>query len=557
MDFNRYFTNAELESTLHEWAAAYPNILKLSTLGKSYQKKPLWLLTITNPRTGPDTEKPAMWIDANIHATEITGTTTVLMLAHTLLTGFGADERLTRLVNTSTFYIAPRLNPDGAEWAMSTPPRFIRSGVRPYPYMDKDEGLHEQDIDGDGRVLQMRLPDPNGDWKISSLDPRLLEKRQPYEHGGQYYRILPEGLIEDYDGALIKLARDYEGLDFNRNFPFEWLPEGEQSGAGPYPASEPEIKAAVDFVTSHNNINFAITYHTFSRVILRPFSTRPDDELETEDLWVFKKIGKIGTELTGYRCVSTYHDFKYHPKKVTYGAFDDWVYDHLGAYAFTVELWDLPTEAGIKERNFIEWFRDHPHAEDVQILKWVDENGDPGAYVDWYPFEHPQLGPVELGGYDYLYTWGNPPHKWIGAEAARNVQYPLALAEMLPRLEVLRLKAERLTDGRYHVELVVENGGFLPTMSSEQARKRKAVRPVRVELELPKSASLVSGKLRQELGHMQGRTNKLDGFFSWGVTSTDNRARVEWVVQARKGSKLKVKVLSERAGTLEHVLVLE
>ncbi len=557
MDFNRYFTNAELESTLREWAAAYPNILKLSTLGKSYQKKPLWLLTITNPRTGPDTEKPAMWIDANIHATEITGTTTVLMLAHTLLTGFGADERLTRLVNTSTFYIAPRLNPDGAEWAMSTPPRFIRSGVRPYPYMDKDEGLHEQDIDGDGRVLQMRLPDPNGDWKISSLDPRLLEKRQPYEHGGQYYRILPEGLIEDYDGALIKLARDYEGLDFNRNFPFEWLPEGEQSGAGPYPASEPEIKAAVDFVTSHNNINFAITYHTFSRVILRPFSTRPDDELETEDLWVFKKIGKIGTELTGYRCVSTYHDFKYHPKKVTYGAFDDWVYDHLGAYAFTVELWDLPTEAGIKERNFIEWFRDHPHAEDVQILKWVDENGDPGAYVDWYPFEHPQLGPVELGGYDYLYTWGNPPHKWIGAEAARNVQYPLALAEMLPRLEVLRLKAERLTDGRYHVELVVENGGFLPTMSSEQARKRKAVRPVRVELELPKSASLVSGKLRQELGHMQGRSNKLDGFFSWGVTSTDNRARVEWVVQARKGSKLKVKVLSERAGTLEHVLVLE
>jgi murein tripeptide amidase MpaA len=310
-------------------------------------------------------------------------------------------------------------------------------------------------------------------------------------------------------------------------------------------------------VTSHNNINFAITYHTFSRVILRPFSTRPDEELETEDLWVFKKIGKIGTDLTGYRCVSTYHDFKYHPKKVTYGAFDDWVYDHLGAYAFTVELWDLPTEAGIKERNFIEWFRDHPHSEDVQILKWVDENGDVDAYVDWYPFEHPQLGPVELGGYDYLYTWGNPPHKWIGAEAARNVQYPLALAEMLPRLEVLRLKAERLADARYHVELVVENGGFLPTMSSEQARKRKAVRPVRVELELPKSASLASGKLRQELGHLQGRSNKLDGFFSWGVTSTDNRARVEWVVQARKGSKLKVKVVSERAGVLEREIVFD
>ena len=557
MDFNRYFTNAELENSLREWAAAYPKILKLTQLGKSYEKRPIWLLTITNPRTGADTEKPAMWIDANIHATEITGTTTAMMLAHTLLSGFGSDERLTRLVNTSTFYITPRLNPDGAELAMSTPPRYVRSGVRPYPYMDKEDGLHEEDVDGDGRVLQMRLRDPNGDWKISSLDPRIMQKREPFEQGGEYYRILPEGRIQNYDGALINLARDYQGLDFNRNFPFEWLPEGEQSGAGPYPASEPEIKAAVDFVTAHPNINFAITYHTFSRVILRPFSTRPDDDLETEDLWVFKKIGKIGSELTGYRCVSTYHDFKYHPKKVTYGAFDDWVYDHLGAYAMTIELWDLPTEAGIKERNFIEWFREHPHEEDVQILKWVDENGDPDAYVDWYAFEHPQLGPLELGGYNYLYTWGNPPKKWVGAEAARNVQYPLTLAEMLPRLEVLRLKADKLADGRYHVELVVENGGFLPTMSSEQARKRKAVRPVRVEIELPKNGALVSGKLHQELGHLQGRSNKLDGFFSWGVTSTDNRARVEWVVQARKGSKLKVKVLSERAGTLERDVVLE
>lgn len=551
MDFNRYFTNAELESTLREWAATYKKTLKLSTLGKSYEKRPIWLLTITNPRTGDDTEKPAIWIDANIHATEITGTTTAMMVAHTLLSGFGSDERLTRLVNTCTFYITPRLNPDGAELAMSTPPRFIRSGVRPYPYMDKEDGLHEQDIDGDGRVLQMRLRDPNGDWKISSLDPRLMERRQPHEQGGEYYRILPEGLIQNYDGALINLAREYQGLDFNRNFPFEWLPEGEQAGAGPYPASESEIKAAVNFVTAHPNINVALTYHTFSRVILRPFSTHPDDDLETEDLWVYKKIGKIGSELTGYRCVSTYHDFKYHPKKVTYGGFDDWVYDHLGAYAFTIELWDLPTEAGIKDRNFIDWFREHPHQEDLQILNWVDENGDPDAYVDWYPFDHPQLGPVELGGYNYLYTWGNPPKKWVGAEAARNVQFPLALAEMLPHLEILRLKSDMLAEGRYHLELVIENGGFFPTMSSEQARKRKAVRPVRVEIELPKDSALVSGKLRQELGHLEGRSNKLDGFFTWGVTSTDNRARLEWVVQGKPGDKIRVKVLSERAGSLE------
>ena len=90
-------------------------------------------------------------------------------------------------------------------------------------------------------------------------------------------------MIEDFDGYLIKVARQPEGLDFNRNFPFQWRPEGEQQGAGPYPASEPEIKALVDFIVAHPNINVGLTYHTYSRVILRPFSTKADEEMETDD----------------------------------------------------------------------------------------------------------------------------------------------------------------------------------------------------------------------------------------------------------------------------------
>ena len=42
------------------------------------------------------------------------------------------------------------------------------------------------------------------------------------------------------------------------------------------------------------------------------------------------------------------------------------------------------------------------------MLRWVDEHA-PDQYVDWYPFEHPQLGPVELGGWHHLGIWTNPP----------------------------------------------------------------------------------------------------------------------------------------------------
>jgi murein tripeptide amidase MpaA len=525
-------------------------LVELQRIGESYEKRPIWLVTLTNQSSGSDRDKPAVWLDANIHATEISGTTTVLRICHTLLDGYGKDPQATRLLDQAVYYIVPRVNPDGAALALADKPRFVRSGVRHYPWPDIDEGLHEEDVDGDGRILQMRIKDPNGDWKVSSLDPRLLEKRSPTEYGGEYYRLLPEGKIEKFNGYTFKIASPPEGLDFNRNFPFEWRSEDEQHGAGPYPISETETRAIADFIVNHPNINVAITYHTFSRVILRCFSTKADDEMETSDLWVYKKIGAIGSELTGYRCVSTFHDFKYHPKEITTGGFDDWLYDKLGIYAFTIELWDLPDEAGIKERKFIEWFRDHPHEDDLKILKWVEQNASEDAYVNWYEYDHPQLGKVELGGWNQMYTWSNPPISWIGKEAERNTGFALALGDLLPRLELHTLEVTPLGEDHYRILLVVENAGFLPTHTSEQGKKRKTMRPVRAKLEADENVKIVSGKPEIELGHLEGRSNKLDVDTLWSESPTDNRVKTEWVIQCKPGSRVKVHVLSERAGSV-------
>ncbi|MFZ6027563.1 MAG: M14 family metallopeptidase [Chloroflexota bacterium] len=556
MNFNHYFSNDELENVLQGWVQAYPDLVTLTSLGPSHEKRPIWLLALTNRQSGPAAEKPALWVDANLHATELAGTTAALYLAHALISGYAQDEQCKRLLDTCTFYIAPRLNPDGAALAMAEQPKFIRSGVRPYPYEDKQDGLHAEDVDGDGRILQMRIRDANGQWKVSKLDPRLMEKRAPEEVAGQFYRLLIEGSIENYDGYQIPAAPPLEGLDFNRNYPFAWRGEDEQPGAGPYPASEPEVRAAVDFLAAHSNINVAITFHTFSRVLLRPYSTKADEELPANDLWVFKKLGEIGTRLTGYRCVSTFHDFKYHPKEITTGAFDDWAYDQLGLYSFTIELWDLPTEAGIKERKFIEWWRQHPVEEDVQILKWADEHA-PGGYVNWYEFEHPQLGKLELGGWDHLYTWRNPPHTFTEAEVSRHTPWLLALADMLPHISLHTLEAKALGNDTYHLNLVVENSGFFPSYTSEQGKKRKATRPVRVELALPEGAMLCNGKLKTELGHLDGRANDLEVTAFGTSDPTSHRSRAEWVIRARPGSTVGVTVIGERAGTVRREVKLE
>lgn len=556
MNFNRYFTNQELESILKEWAARYPGLVDLSVIGTSHEGKPIYLMAITNFSTGSDHEKPAIWLDGNIHATELAGTTTVLYLVYSVLNQYQKDDQITHLLDTCTIYAVPRINPDGAAAAMDTCPRFVRSGVRAYPWTEPDDGLHVQDIDGDSRILQMRFPDPNGDWKPAPGNSRFMIKRQPADTGGTYYRALPEGLLEDYDGYVIKIAKPQAGLDFNRNFPYEWRTEDEQTGAGPYPASEPEINAVVSFIQAHKNINIALTFHTYSRALLRPYSTRPDDQMDPHDLRVFKQLGEIGTEITGYPNVSTFHDFLESPKDITTGAFDDWLYDHFGAYVFTVELWDLPTEAGIKDRKLIEWFTRHPVEDDLKIFEWVENNVGPDGYVEWYPFDHPQLGKVELGGWNTLYTWRNPPNECMGKEAERHLPYILTLGKLLPHLSLHTLKASRTGEKSWTIDLVVENTGYLPAFTSNQAKKRKVIRPVLAELKLPPGSRIIVGKPRAEIGYLQGRSHKSDISSVFADDATDNRGHIQWVIEAPEGSEIEVAVTSERAGSFRRTLKL-
>jgi murein tripeptide amidase MpaA len=555
--FDTYYDNEALVERLQWLAGQHPDLAEVTVLGRSYEGREIPLVVLGNRATGPDLEKPGLWIDGNIHATEVTASMAALYIVRHLLAGYDRDPQITRILDQVAIYVVPRLNPDGAALALAASPRLLRSGTRRYPYQDKQDGLHVEDIDGDGRILQMRLPDPAGDWKASERDPRLMIKRRPDEAGGTYYRILPEGAIQNYDGHLISLARPLQGLDFNRNFPGRWRPEGEQSGAGDFPGSEPEIRAVMDFFATHPNIFGALTFHTFSRAILRPFSDKSDEQMDVHDRWVYEAIGERGTELTGYPCVSVYHDFRYHPKEVITGVFDDWLYEHRGIFAYTVELWDLPAAAGVeerqKEKRFIEWFRKHPEEDDYKILDFVNAQ-TPDSLVEWREYDHPQLGTVELGGWNRLYAWTNPPPALLEAEIAPQAQFAVAFATLAPRLAWRATEVTPIGQDVFHLLVVVENQGFLPTYGSNQAQKAQAVRPVRIELELPEGASLRSGKPKQELSHLEGRSNRLG--VTWGSSPSDNRAKAEWLIHAPGGGTLTLQAIAERAGTLHQTLEL-
>ncbi len=550
--FDRYLRYDELTALLEAIAAEHSDIVRLKVIGQSWEGRDIHLLEITDYSTGEPADKPAFWCDGNIHASEVSASSAVLKIIQIL-----CEER-PEVLRERAFYLVPRLCPDGAELALADQPRIVRSSVRPYPFDEDDTGgLERQDIDGDGRILQMRVKDPNGPWVISEDEPRLMRRRQPGERAETAYRLLPEGLIHNFDGLTLRGQKPKEGLDNNRNFPSAWRPEHEQYGAGPFPTSEPEVACAVRAICERPNICGALTFHTFSGVLLRPPSRMPDDDVPPEDIWTYKELGAKGEEMTGYPAISNFHEFKYHPKEVITGVFDDWMYEHRGVHAWTIEIWSPQKQAGITDYKYIDWFRDHPFEDDIKLLKWSDEELGGEGYRPWQPFTHPQLGEIEIGGWDFSHCWRNPPLSHLEAEIEPLARWAVWHAGTGPRLALRSVETTEV-EGARRIRVAVQNEGWLPTNVTQIGQDRRLCRGVTGEIRAegwePGGAGsaepdwLISGGLRQTLGQLRGWSSVPAAGFGWNLDATDDVAVFEWVVA--KDASVSIEIRHERAGVV-------
>ncbi len=558
--FDRHPRFEELTGWLHEYAEAFPDLFRLESVGTSREGRAIWLATVTNHTIGDHSTKPALWLDGNIHATETTASVALVHLIDHLCTRFGDDERITRALDTRTFYVMPRVNPDGAELALAEVPSMVRSSPNAWPYADQHDGLIPGDIDHDGRQLQMRIADPNGTWKPYRDDPRLMVAREPDEVGpGPYYRIVSEGRIQGFDGVTVRTAPLRAGVDANRNFPYKWkrFPGGAPWGAGDYPTSEPEVGALVDAITKRPNVCGYFAYHTFSGVHLRPYGDQPDDEFPANDLWTYEALGKRATEITGYPAISTYHDFRYHPKQIITGVGTDWAYDHLGVYSWTTEFWSVLRAAGLDDAHPIDWLRIHPLDDELKLLAWVDENV-PEGYVNWYDYDHPELGPVELGGWHHALVFRNPPPHLLEAEVEPHSELAVFQALCSPLLRHRETIVEPVGPQTWRIRVVVENCGWMATNVTQRAIDQQVVKPIEATIALPEGASLVTGSTRLELGQLTGRAlsdNAISVFA--GADDTSDRTVAEWLVTAEPGTEVSARIAHDRAGVVEVTVALD
>ena len=550
----KYLDYAELTAQLQSWAERHPSFVRLQSIGTSREGRDVHLLTVG---ANPDEIRPAVWVDGNMHASEFCGSSVALAIAEDLIAIHTGEADVAQLpahmaeaVKSHLFYLCPRMSPDGAEAVLKTG-RYVRSHVADGRAAKGRSYWQNADVDGDGQMGYMRQQHPDGEMVELADFPGVLAPRQP-EDAGPFYRVFPEGRIENFSAGRIPDPH-YMGdtqTDYNRNFPHQWGAEHEQQGAGEFPGSEPETRALLEFHAAHPNVYAWINYHTFGGVFLRPSGDQPDNKMDQADLEVFRQVEGWAKELTGYPMVSGYHDFQYEPGVPSRGVITGYAYHQRGALSYCVELWDIFTEIGMeKKQRFVDFYSQMARRDHIALAKWDREKNQSRVFRPWRKFDHPQIGPVELGGLDLRVGISNPPFERLDEVCRQHSATTLRVASLLPRLAVKVTRQESLSPGVTRIELQVSNAGYMGTHGLNSAKALSHVEPVRLTVAGAGVALVSPADTGAELGHLEGWGRGPHGGYVIAVPWTRGNGNERTVSLVVKGKgRLDVTVGSCRIG---------
>lgn len=573
LTFDKYHANDVMYSWLDRWVNKYPDIMEVYEVGRSFEGRPILQVTITNKKTGRDTDKPAAYFEGGRHSGEVTSSESVLWLIKHLLENYGNDKKITRLIDTKAIYLRPKNNPDGSNLYLHTAQRN-RSSVRPH---DNDmDGLFDEDanedLDGDGIIFSLRwkVKDGEEDKGNAILDPRdpsgRLMKSVPEGKGD--WRVVSEGIDNDGDG---KFNEDgIGGLDLHRNYPENWRPERQdeatgrgwtQRGAGAYPLSETETRSVVTFLLSHPHIYIVNSMDTRVPMHLRAPSTSPSEErMYDEDREWYEYFDTLGKQITGYsRAGDVYQD--YGGGNPIFGHGPDFGYWYYGAIWYGDELWN-----GARFKDYDE----DGDTDELDLLRWDDEENNGDGFIEWTPAKHPVYGEVELGGFHPKFFAQNAPAKHLLPWVRNQALFNLEMVKHLPQVEwddvkVKKLKTYKNDSADYLIKVRFYNTGKLPT-ALKQAYLVKIVRQDQAKImfdkkwfvgETPALKILSENPPRRQFSYFRGSDpsvqsseTKKCGFTMGGASTT-----AEFKIRVYKPGSYtgKASVQTTRAGVLKPV----
>jgi len=571
--------HARLASELKSVAVAHPDVAQVFQLGTSRGGRSIDALRLAGAGAAGDKGRPAILLVANLDGARVYSSSVALQHARELAGRYVNDAKVKALLDTTTIYVVARANPDAAE-ARFAKPRFEQHASGPGVDDDRDGRMGEDppdDVNGDGVIAWLRVKDADGEWKDDPADARALVKADRTKGERGVYVLWPEGRDKDKDE---KVAED-AALDarVDRNFPDGW--EQHAKDAGVFPTDEPETRALCDFVLAHPELALVVVYDGQDTLVGdvksvgddAPFVKRipPEGVLES-DAKLLTELGKRYKKATESAVKAEGNDK---------GTFTRWCYAERGLLTLAATLWDIPLEekkkdekkegaegkgeekpaekpaeaekkpeeaapterpagerrGGRGERGAAQGKKEEEAkpAEDAKRLKWIDAAGESEAwrFLPWTPFEHPELGPVEIGGLA-PYARLEPPASESGAIAQKHFDWFLTLGELVPRVSVAECTREKLGEGVWRVKAVVENDAFLPLLS-RSARRTSTTRPARVHLDLPSAGTRLGGNVQELLEDLPG---------------SGGRKEYTWLVQGPDAMEIAITVETPHAGTV-------
>lgn len=575
IDFNSFHGFTKTQSYLKDVAKKYPNITELTEIGRSNFDRPIYVLTITNRKTGvtidsqvelrhmrkegvnnvvkmpADLGKPGQWICGATHGNEYTGTEVCLYIIDKLVTGYDTDDAITSLVDESVFYICPIVNPDGVynSVELGIPQRY-NSKLKDN---DKDGKVNEDgpdDLNGDGYYTQFRYKDPKGNYIMDDVDPRLMIRLgRDQKSDKEKWSVIREDYDNDKDG---KRGEDGEtGIDLNRNFPEKWFKDdGMKGGQGDYPVSEPETRALAEFFTNHTNIYMAQFFHTSGGYTIRPNGTQSPASMHKNDVAVYDMVmGKKYLEIIGedvpkaylypdsisfykeelkktsknkyaiargyeftHGWTTSYDELK--DKNTKFGLQADWAFMQWGIYSTTTELWNRNKDIpGIPEFKG----KDARLKASRAALKYQDEKFDGKLFVPWKAYKHPELGDGEIGGWIPMYGGNNAfPGEALLEVCEKHWQFELYRAQLMPKVVIKDATAKVLYSGKDNFKIVevtatIENIGQLATHRANGANLPLNREDVVWLIGDRDKVSFLQGSVYQKLGVIEGQM-KIPGY---------------------------------------------
>lgn len=385
VDWNVRYHYADLEQQLQDLNKAFPEFSDLEPIGKTYQDRDLWCMTITD-KAYVDENKSKVTIFGNIHGGEGESAACAMYTAWYLLEN-SKNIQVADLLKKYIIYVIPLINPDGYEQS------FL------YRTRENADPAVAPDRDGDGIKFNDNYEDINGDGMVGTVYSLDIENNKTTGTIG--------GESKDGNGNG-KLGDDpvNSGVDLNRNFDFLWGQDGAMDTEGPSAASELETQAVQKFVDSHSDMKGLITLHTGIQTTLYPWGYRDVNKDDPEELADNEFMKATAIEMSKAMSQSTRRNF-YAKQSFfdyqTYSELIDYAYGLYGIHSYTIEVYN----GGTYNRNGVTSAYDKnfeiydPNGDDSNVpnlCKW--NNTLPASVSVDYTHEE-AVAMFEAAGIDY------------------------------------------------------------------------------------------------------------------------------------------------------------